>query len=146
MRKRIPSPIHSHKKATLHIKQLVPFQNYMEEELAMEEVSEKLIDSSGEQFFELFKQHNKRFFTYGIFEDVYFYTDSFSTMFLFFNDSFYATYQPSVYYALPSSLTGLSSYLEKEKYPNETEYLKTVAYLNHLINFKEGSTLVEFIF
>jgi hypothetical protein len=112
----------------------------------MEEVSEKLTDCSGEQFFEFFKQYNKRFFGYGTFEDVYFYESYFSTMFLIFNDHFYETYHTDCYYALPSSLAGLSTFLVKEHYPNETEYLKTVAYLDNMVNFKEGSSLVEFMF
>ena len=143
MRKRTPSPIHAHRKAKFHIIQISPFRNYMEEELSMEEVSEKLIDCSGEQFFNFFKQHNKNFFKYGTFKDVYFYNSGFSSMFLLFSDEFYLTYKQGCYYALPASLSGLSAFLIKEHYPNETEYLKTVAYLEGVMNFKEGSLLVE---
>lgn len=55
----------------------------MEEELTVEEVSEKLTDTDGEHFFELFKKYNQRFFTYGHFNEVYYYEQSFSSMFLF---------------------------------------------------------------
>ncbi len=146
MRNRKPSPIHTHRKAEFNALHLSPVQYYMEEELSMEEVAEKIIDCSGEHFFELFKQYNKNFFKQGRFNGVYFYESHFSTMFLFFNEAFYETYKHGSFYALPSSLSGINSFLIKEHYPNETEYLKTAAYLEGISNFKEGSLLMEFMY
>lgn len=83
----------------------------MEEELTVEEVSEKLTDTDGEHFFELFKKYNQRFFTYGHFNEVYYYEQSFSSMFLFFTDAFYERYKPGCYYALASSFAELSALL-----------------------------------
>ena len=146
MRNRKPSPLHTHPSASIILTCITPVLYYQEEELSIEELQEKLIDCTVHEFFEAFKVYNKNFFKYGNFQDIYYYDNCFSSMLLLFNEQFFKTYKPGYFYALPASLTGITTMLVKENYPNGTQYQKTVAYLENMINFKEGSTLLQFKF
>lgn len=150
MRRYKPSKNYQHNRVIVRHYSLSPVQYYMEDEINIEQFTNHLIDCSAEEWLALFKTCHPHHFKHNPQTPTQVYVESGTANIpLMMNDTFFATYQPNVYYAKNSSFKDFSTYLIKEHYPNETEYSKVKRWLgNTYPTLTEGTTLLqlEFIF
>ena len=105
MRRYKPSKNYQHNRVIVRHFSLSPVQYYMEDEINIEQFTNHLIDCSAEEWLALFKTCHPHHFKYNTQTPTQVYVESFTANIpLMMNDTFFATYQPNVYYAKNSSL------------------------------------------